>query len=91
MIVRMWEARAHPEAFTDLLSWVCDAAVPALEAHPLHVASEVFASTDHRIVVISRWRKGPGWAGGGPPRLPEPPGYLVARPPHSWDFTPVDR
>nr|WP_205861293.1 hypothetical protein [Planosporangium flavigriseum] len=80
----MWEVRAYPERFGDLLSWVCEAAVPALEAEPLHVVSEVFSSTDHRIVVISRWR-------GDPAPLPDPPGHLVARSSHSWDFSPVDR
>ena len=80
----MWEGRARPERFAELLSWVCDVAVPALEADPSHVSTEVFSATDHRIVVISRWR-------GTPVPLPEPAGYLVARPPHAWDFTPVDR
>ena len=84
MIARMWEVRAHPEGFDELLSWVCDFALPALEAKPLHVGSEVFASADHRIVVISKWR-------GDPESLSEPPGHLIARQPHSWDFTPVDR
>lgn len=85
MIVRMWEARAHPEGYTDLLGWVCDVAVPAIEAHPLHITSEVFASTDHRLVVISKWR------GSQPLPLGDPPGHLVARRPHWWDFAPVDR
>jgi hypothetical protein len=80
----MWEVRSHPEAMPDLLSWVCESALPSVEVHPLHVASEVFSSTDHRIVVISKWR-------GDPVELPPPPGHLVARPPHSWDFAPVDR
>jgi len=84
MIVRMWELRAHPEAMQELLSWVCDTALPDLEAHPLHVASEVFASTDHRIVVISRWRS-------DPLAPADPPAHLVARKPHAWDFAPVDR
>jgi hypothetical protein len=84
VIVRMWEARAHPEAFTDLLAWVCDAAVPRIEAHPLHLSTEVFSSTDDRIVVISKWH-------GTPEDLAEPPGHLVARKPHCWDFAPVDR
>jgi hypothetical protein len=88
----MWEVRAHPEGFADLLSWVCDSAVPAIEEHPLHLSSEVFSSTDGRIVVISRWRSGSGWAvGDGPPPLADPPGHLVARKPHAWDFAPVDR
>jgi hypothetical protein len=46
--------------------------------------TEVFSSTDHRIVVISRWR-------GDPSPLPDPPAELVARSAHVWDFTPVDR
>jgi hypothetical protein len=48
------------------------------------VSSEVFSSTDNRVVVLSRWRS-------SPQPLPDPPGHLVARPPHSWDFSPVDR
>jgi hypothetical protein len=80
----MWEVRAYPEGFTDLLSWVCDSAVPDIEANPLHVSSEVFTSTDHRIVVISKWRS-------GPTPLPDPPAHLVARSAHAWDFSPVDR
>ncbi|HZN16667.1 MAG TPA: hypothetical protein VFB84_00460 [Micromonosporaceae bacterium] len=84
MIVRMWEVRAHPEGFTELISWVCEAALPAIEVEPLHIASEVFSSTDHRLVVISKWRS-------NPVELPEPPRHLVARKPHSWDFAPVDR
>jgi hypothetical protein len=84
VIVRMWEVRAHPEAFDDLLSWVCEAALPRWETNPLHVSSEVFSSADHRIVVIAKWR-------GDPEALPEPPGHLVAREAHSWDFSPVDR
>jgi hypothetical protein len=84
VIVRMWEARAHPQHFTDLLTWVCDTAVPAIEVEPLHIASEVFSSTDHRVVVISKWR-------GSPRSLADPPAALVPRQPHTWDFAPVDR
>ncbi len=80
----MWEVRAYPNTLDGLLSWVCDVALPEVEAHPLHVSSEVFSSPDHRIVVISRWRH-------DPVDLPEPPAHLVARAPHRWDFTPVDR
>ena len=80
----MWEVRAYPEGFSDLLSWVCESAVPELEANPLHVSSEVFTSTDHRIVVITKWRS-------NPTPLPEPPVHLVARSAHAWDFSPVDR
>lgn len=84
VIVRMWEVRAEPKGFPELLSWVCDTALPEIEHHPLHLSSEVFSSTDDRLVVISKWR-------GSPLSLPEPPLRLVARPPHSWDFTQVDR
>lgn len=84
MIVRMWEVRAHPEGLAELLSWVCEVALPAVEMNPLHMSSEVFSSTDHRVVVISRWRSNPE------PFL-DPPAHLTARPAHSWDFTPVDR
>jgi hypothetical protein len=80
----MWEVRARPDTLGDLLSWVCDTALPEVEVLPMHISSEVYASTDHRVVVIAKWR-------GDPVALPEPPGHLVARPPHSWDFTPVDR
>ena len=85
MIVRMWEVRAHPEAHKELLSWVCDVGVPRIEAEMAHISSEVFTSTDHRIVVISRWR------GYRPSDLPAPPRHLVTRAPHSWDFSLVDR
>ena len=84
MIVQMWEVRALGSAFDELLSWVCDRAVPAIEVQPLHVSSEVFTSPDNRIVVISKWRS-------GPVAFADPPEKLVARAPHVWDFSPVDR
>ena len=84
MIVRMWEVRALGSGFDELLTWVCDAALPKIEVLPMHVGSEVFTSTDHRIVVISRWRN-------SPVDLDPPPDRLVARPPHAWDFSAVDR
>jgi len=80
----MWEIRAYPEGFAELLSWVCDGALPEIELNPLHLASEVFSSTDHRIVVISKWRSSPA-------NLPDPPAYLATRSAHVWDFSPVDR
>jgi hypothetical protein len=83
VIVRMWEVRARPGGLGDLLSWVCDKALPEIEVLPTHISSEVYASTD-RVVVIAKWR-------GDPVPLPDPPAQLVARPPHSWDFAPVDR
>jgi hypothetical protein len=84
MIARMWEVRALGSGFDELLTWVCDQALPKLEELPTHVSSEVYSSTDNRIVVISKWRNSPA-------NLPEPPDRLVARAPHVWDFTPVDR
>jgi hypothetical protein len=84
MIARMWEVRALGSSFDELLTWVCDVAVPGLEVLPQHVSSEVFSSTDKRIVVISKWRS-------SPESMPEPPAGLVARAPHVWDFSPVDR
>jgi hypothetical protein len=80
----MWEARAHPESLTDLLSWVCDHALPRYEHNPSHISSEVFSSADHRVVVVSKWRT-------SPPPLGEPPKHLMVREPHFWDFSPVDR
>jgi hypothetical protein len=80
----MWEVKAHPEGFADLLDWVCVAGVPALEVNPLHIGSEVYSSTDQRVVVISKWRSNPEPIG-------DPPRHLVARKPQFWDFTPVDR
>ena len=84
VIVRMWEARAEPYAFTELIGWVCDTVLPDFEHHPSHLSSEVFSSTDHRLVVVSKWRR-------DALAVPDPPARLVARPPHSWDFTQVDR
>ena len=84
MIARMWEVRALGSGFDELLTWVCEVALPQIEVLPSHVASDVFSSTDNRIVVISKWRNSPA-------SLPEPPDRLVARAPHVWDFTPVDR
>ena len=84
MIVRMWEVRAQQRTFTELLAWVTDVALPAIEVSPLHVSSEVFSSPDFRLVVISKWRS-------NPETFKEPPAHLITRSPHSWDFSPVDR
>jgi hypothetical protein len=84
VIVRMWEVRAERGRLAELISWICDTALPEIEHSPLHISSEVFSSSEDRAVVISRWR-------GEPIPLPDPPSRLVARPPHSWDFTQVDR
>lgn len=80
----MWEIKAHPEFIAETLSWVCEVGVPAIEALPQHVESEVFSSADNRIVVISRWHANPVTPG-------DPPRHLVERAGHSWDFSPVDR
>jgi hypothetical protein len=80
----MWEARARPARFDEFLAWVCERAVPEIEAEPAHVTSEVFSSTDHRVVVISRWRRDAR-------NLPVPPPDLIARSPHVWDFAEVTR
>jgi hypothetical protein len=80
----MWEVIAQPEAQADVLSWVCEVAVPALEVRPLHISSQVLTSTDGRVVVVSRWR--------GEPLDPEsPPRYKITHPARSWDFHEVDR
>jgi hypothetical protein len=84
VIVRMWEVRAQQRNFTELLNWVCDTAIPAVEVNPLHISSEVFSSTDYRLVVISKWRS-------HPQAFKDPPAHMITRPPHSWDFSPVDR
>jgi len=84
VIVRMWEVKAEARNFTALLNWVCEVAVPTVETNPMHISSEIFSSPDFRIVVITRWN--------GPPEdFEEPPPHLVTRPPHFWDFFPVDR
>jgi hypothetical protein len=84
MIARMWEVRALASGFDELLAWVCDVAVPRIEVLPQHVSSDVYSSTDNRIVVISKWRS-------TPESMLAPPAKLVARAPHVWDFSPVDR
>jgi hypothetical protein len=84
MIARMWEIRASTGGFDELLTWVCDEAVPRLEVLPQHVSSDVYSSTDNRIVVITKWRN-------SPEGMPTPPAKLIARAAHVWDFNPVDR
>ena len=85
MIVRVWEARGHPEGFGELLDWVCDVAVPSVEVHPQHIGSEVYSSTDHRLMVVSKWR------GSEPVTLADPPAHLVEFRPRWRDFASVDR
>lgn len=84
MIVRMWEVRAHPEAYDDVMSWACDVAAPWLERRPTCLECEILASTDQRILLVSRWRSDPAVP-------PDPPSYQVASGPHQWDFITVER
>ncbi|HEX5598572.1 MAG TPA: hypothetical protein VFX61_21515 [Micromonosporaceae bacterium] len=84
MIARMWEAKSESGRLAELVSWVCETALPEVEHSPLHISSEVFSSAEGRVVVVVKWR-------GEPLPLPDPPLRLVARPPKFWDFVPVDR
>ena len=43
--------------------------------------ADVYESPDARVVVVDRFGH----------TLPEPPAELLARPPHAWHFTPVQR
>jgi hypothetical protein len=83
VIVRMWEARAQPQGLPDLISWVCERVLPVVEVDPTHISSEVFSSTDERLVIISKWRS-------SPLTFADPPRNLVLRRPQWWDFAPVD-
>lgn len=79
----MWEVVAADGRADELVSWVRDHAVPALESQPGHRGSDVYRSTD-RVVVISHWQT-------TSQDLPRPPEELTARLPHAWDFTAVLR
>lgn len=83
MIARMWEVRCRPDTVEALLRWLVDTALPGVRDRAGHVRDDLYRS-DERVVVVSVWD-------GTPVPLPEPPGELVARPPHAWDFTTVDR
>ena len=84
MIVRMWEVRARAAQLHRPADLGIDVALPAIEVNPLHMCSEVYSSPDFRLVVITKWRS-------HPESFREPPAHLITRPPHSWDFSPVDR
>jgi hypothetical protein len=84
VIVRMWEVRAEPATFPDLIAWVCEHVLPMAEVNPTHISSEVFSSADSRLVVISKWRS-------TPMTFADPPPNLIIRRPQWWDFAPVDR
>ncbi|HIV57823.1 MAG TPA: antibiotic biosynthesis monooxygenase [Candidatus Stackebrandtia faecavium] len=83
MIAQMWEVRVDEEHKDALLDWVFETALPAVETAPSFREHEVWASRD-RVVVITKWTQ-------DPQSLPDPPPSLVARPPHAWDFTSVQR
>lgn len=84
MIARMWEVRAAPQAVDELLAWLCESVLPAIESQTGHLETKLYRSQD-RVVAISHWQSG------DPISFPAPPQALVERPPHSWDFTPVTR
>ncbi len=71
----MWEAKGDADG---LLAWWRDEAAPSL---PKGVGVELFRSAD-RVVALIR----PAPTGLS---LPEPPGRLTARPPHTWPFETV--
>jgi hypothetical protein len=73
----MWEARAAEGRTDDLAAW-------ALAHLPDGAEATVYRSVgEDRVVVVATWHAGE------PRDLPEPPGDLVARPPHAWDFVAV--
>ncbi|MFI5607739.1 hypothetical protein [Amycolatopsis sp. NPDC051903] len=76
----MWEVRAAPGRQQDLLAWVEATAVPALAATPDLAAADVYLGGQDRVVVIARW------SATTPPRLPDPPEDLLARPVAQWPF-----
>jgi hypothetical protein len=80
----MWEVVAAPGAADALVDWVFRSALPEVREEAGLQRSEVYRSSDERIVVITWWS-------GEPVGLPEPPRALVARPPHSWEFEQVAR
>lgn len=82
MVTVMWEVRAEPETSDRLLDWVRHVAIPQASQADSWNGAEVYASEDHRVVVIAHFD--------GPEHdLPAPPSDLVARPPHAWTFTRV--
>jgi hypothetical protein len=71
----MWEARARTGKQDDLLRWVEETALPALDG----CHTDVYLGGQDRVVVIAR-------SPVGPPRLPDPPDDLLERPAHQWPF-----
>lgn len=77
----MWEARAQDGRLDDLLSWVREHAVSALDAGGGKELG-VYRSAEERVVIIAHFDE-------DPVTLPEPPADLVARPAHQWPFVRV--
>ncbi|WP_279579821.1 hypothetical protein [Fodinicola feengrottensis] len=84
MIVRMWEVMTFPEAYAEVLSWMCEVAAVELERHPGCFGCEILSSTDRRIVAISHWREEPA-------DPPAPPSHLISSGPNTYDFFSVER
>ncbi|CAM3268972.1 antibiotic biosynthesis monooxygenase family protein [Stackebrandtia soli] len=84
MIARMWEVKGHAERIGELVAWT-DGALSGIETSPGCLGAQLFRSED-RVVVITTWRDRDAAVD-----LPEPAPELIARPPHAWDFTPVER
>ncbi|MGH3326530.1 MAG: hypothetical protein ACRDPT_01805 [Streptomycetales bacterium] len=80
----MWEVVAAPGCADALVRWVFDEALPDLEDPDDLVRSEVYRSSDDRVVVITWWSE-------EPIGLVDPPPELVAHPPQSWEFEQVTR
>lgn len=76
----MWEVRAHEYRLDDLLSWVREHAVTALDAGGGRDLA-VYRSEEERVVIIAHFEEDQD-----PVILPEPPEHLVARPAHQWPF-----
>jgi hypothetical protein len=76
----MWEARTQPEAGTRLLEWAEHTLVPYLHKAPGYLEADLYLGGPDRIVLIARFES-------TPPRLPDPPAELLARPVHQWPFT----
>jgi hypothetical protein len=74
----MWEARAAPGRLDDLVAFAQQHADPSAQ---LFRADAGPADPDARLVVIDPSGRG----------LPDVPAELIARPPHTWPFTPVAR
>jgi len=77
----MWEVRARDGRLEDLLAWVREHAVNALDAAGCKDFA-VYRSDQERVVIIAHFDE-------DPVELAEPPEDLVARPVHQWPFVRV--